>query len=425
MYNLNAYNTLNLTGTPSFLLAAPNNNSLVINSLFGKASGAINLNNLIIGDSVSNFSTRSNNCTHIGYNIQVESSDLSSNQTTLIGQTLRGAFYRDTQIGYLHNKIKDTIGENVSIGYSIGGTEGAGCRRRSVAIGSSIFNQYNGFNRRKGGLEAVAIGYSSQQNCADGYNTSVGSYSLQNINGNGGAAGETAVTTQYNTAFGWSAGKNNAGMNNCTFIGALSDSLVNSIINASALGYNTKASANYATALGYNAYASANYATSIGADVSNNIPNSVKIGRSSDTIIIDGSLNVAGILILPNNSIPNSALSYDVFKYNQSQDSTISSGTSLAYPLYSAYSVNAGASAFTITLPTITSLHLGEEILFRRVGGTTTTIVSFVGNGTQNIYDTGLTGGSTAQPLMGSGVYAVKLVSLVDGTSGTFAWFQI
>jgi hypothetical protein len=68
---------------------------------------------------------------------------------------------------------------------------------------------------------------------------------------------------------------------------------------------------------------------------------------------------------------------------------------------------------------------LGTEILFRRVGGTTTTIVSFIGNGTQKVYNTALTGGGTAQTLMSSGVYIIKLVALVDGVVGTYAWFQV
>ena len=123
-------------------------------------------------------------------------------------------------------------------------------------------------------------------------------------------------------------------------------------------------------------------------------------------------------------TIPDSALSYDVFKSNKSQDSTITGGTTLSYPMYSAYSVNAGATAFTITLPTITSAHLGEEILFRRVGGTTSTIVSFIGNGTQKIYNTGLTGSASAQGLMGASIYQVRLIALVDATAGTYAWFQ-
>jgi len=97
--------------------------------------------------------------------------------------------------------------------------------------------------------------------------------------------------------------------------------------------------------------------------------------------------------------------------------------TSLSSIIYEYYSVSAGASAYTITLPTITSSNVGQLITFRRVGGTTTTIISLTGNGTQLIYNTQLTGLTTAT-LLGSGIYTVKLVGLlVTGT--TYAYFQI
>ena len=109
--------------------------------------------------------------------------------------------------------------------------------------------------------------------------------------------------------------------------------------------------------------------------------------------------------------------------------STVITGTTTlsmagANTMFKYYSVSAGATAYTITLPTITITDLGKRITFRRVGGTTTTAISFIGNGTQFVYNTALTGGATAQALMASGVYIVKLVPMVvSGT--TYAWFQI
>jgi hypothetical protein len=78
----------------------------------------------------------------------------------------------------------------------------------------------------------------------------------------------------------------------------------------------------------------------------------------------------------------------------------------------------------TITLPTITASNIGTSITFRRTGGTTTVAISFIGNGTQNVFNTGITGGTTAQALMASGNYIVKLVALVT-TGTTYAWYQI
>jgi len=107
----------------------------------------------------------------------------------------------------------------------------------------------------------------------------------------------------------------------------------------------------------------------------------------------------------------------------------ISSATTLSYTasnsFYKYYSISAGATAFTITLPTIDASHLGNEIQFRRVGGTTTTVVSFIGNGTQNVYNQTNVGGTTAQALMASGGYIVRLVPMLLTNAPTYAWFQL
>jgi hypothetical protein len=103
--------------------------------------------------------------------------------------------------------------------------------------------------------------------------------------------------------------------------------------------------------------------------------------------------------------------------------SAASTLTTLSAIIYEYYSISAGATAFTITLPTITSSNVGQSITFRRVGGTTTTAITFAGNGTQLVYNTALSGGTT-NALMASGVYIIKLVGLlVTGT--TYAYFQI
>ena len=92
-------------------------------------------------------------------------------------------------------------------------------------------------------------------------------------------------------------------------------------------------------------------------------------------------------------------------------------------PVRDAYSVANGATAITITLPTITLDNLGMTILFRRVA-TATTTVSFIGNGTQFVYNNALTGGSTAQAIMTSTTYIVNFKAMVvSGT--TYAWFQV
>ena len=119
----------------------------------------------------------------------------------------------------------------------------------------------------------------------------------------------------------------------------------------------------------------------------------------------------------------------------------ITSSTTLTIPI-AEYINLAPTGAITITLPTIRiptsstgsnlnslvsvygSVNIGTKIAFRRVGRTSTVIISFIGNGTQNVYNTTNTGATTAQGLMSSGVYIVNLVALVV-TGTTYAWFQV
>jgi hypothetical protein len=100
------------------------------------------------------------------------------------------------------------------------------------------------------------------------------------------------------------------------------------------------------------------------------------------------------------------------------------SANTLSGNFYQSYSISA-TTAFTITLPLITASSVGQRILFRRTGGTSTIIISFVGDGIQLIYNTALTGQATANPLMGSGVYKVEFISGIVNATPTYAWFQI
>jgi hypothetical protein len=166
---------------------------------------------------------------------------------------------------------------------------------------------------------------------------------------------------------------------NCTFLGYAADfSNTTQYAQSTAIGYNAKITAN----------------------------NQVMIATSTENVVMPGTAQV-------NNQYLHLA-SPTVL----STTTTLASGV-----LYEYYSVNTTA-IFTITLPTITASTLGQSITFRRSGGTTTVVVSFIGNGTQNVYNTSNTGGTTAQGLMASGVYIVKLVSIVT-TGTTYAWYQI
>ena len=99
-------------------------------------------------------------------------------------------------------------------------------------------------------------------------------------------------------------------------------------------------------------------------------------------------------------------------------------GTATNLPIRDAYSVANGATAITITFPTIDLNNVGTTVLFRRTQ-TTTAIVSFIGDGTQFVYNNALTGGAGAQALMGTAVNIIRFNALVVNATPTYAWFQV
>ena len=103
-------------------------------------------------------------------------------------------------------------------------------------------------------------------------------------------------------------------------------------------------------------------------------------------------------------------------------NSLINAASTLTYPTSEIYSIDV-ASDITITLPTIAAANNGTKIIFRRTGGTTN--ISFIGNGSQSVYNSANTGGTTAQTLMPSGSYSVTLYALESYSTSSYAWFQI
>ncbi len=112
-------------------------------------------------------------------------------------------------------------------------------------------------------------------------------------------------------------------------------------------------------------------------------------------------------------------------KYWIGSNALISANTTLSFPLANEiYSVST-TSNITITLPTIASSNCGAKVIFKRVGGTTTTSISFIGNGSQSVYNIVMSGGTTAQALIPSGSYVATLYALQVSTTPTYAWCQI
>lgn len=162
---------------------------------------------------------------------------------------------------------------------------------------------------------------------------------------------------------------------------------------------------------------------------------STAIFTSLTTTFRDCSLNftdIIGINTIKINyeaiDISNAFLKIDNMYAYETNNTTLTTTTTITKPWYEIYAVESTSTAYTITLPTLVAQDLGKKILFRKVkqGGTGATI-SFIGNGTQKVYNTALTGGATAQALMPNATYIVELIALPDTTTGAniYGWFQI
>lgn len=107
----------------------------------------------------------------------------------------------------------------------------------------------------------------------------------------------------------------------------------------------------------------------------------------------------------------------------RSSSTIITGATTLSYPLFQSYSFNITANT-TITLPIIDRFNIGNVLYFRRVGGTSTTTLSFLPTGSQKIYANSLTGATTATVIIASNTHWCQLMPMQE-TATTYAWFQV
>jgi hypothetical protein len=143
------------------------------------------------------------------------------------------------------------------------------------------------------------------------------------------------------------------------------------------------------------------------------------------TINPSASVDISGIdLVMKNNG---QILKENMYLFQSNSASPYNANTTITKPYRHSYTVESTATAFTITLPTIADNDDGNEIIIRKVrtaAGTAT--ISFIGNGTQNVYGFTNTGGTTAQGIMTSTVYVVRFLALREHTgdgSVKYAWF--
>jgi len=337
-----------------------------------------------------------------------------------------------TQVGNLNRIYFDDVSNNTMINtqqtgggvnnLAFGGTQNMNGALTTGSDNLAISAQNSMVNLTSGGNNTGISSFTLSQITTGSYNTSTGYFS-----------GRCTGSSSYNSFYGYNSGAGSYIVNYCSSLGADSG---------------------FATNM--------NYSCSIGYGVVCTASNQIKIGRSTETTVFDGGVVLNNGLTatgtqtitfgtnapvmsgasISAGSIPDSALSANIPLENASNTftglnainnqyvhkaygsvvSATTSLTTLSPIIYETYSISA-TSNFTITLPTVTATNVGQQITFRRVGGTTTTVISFAINGVQLVYNTALTGGTTSA-LMASGTYIVKLVGLlVTGT--TYAYFQV
>jgi hypothetical protein len=272
------------SGRGTFYAPSPNINCLCINN--NTFNAGTNLNNIAIGKAAYLKANGTQDNINIGsyQNLIGDTNQIShtGQRNIQIGNNQEGsANPGNILIGHYIKSFASSIGHSIAIGNQIGagGNDndllGQGVGSRTVAIGYRCFSgAVDPYNRLRADY-CVAVGHQAMQSSADYYNVGVGSFALQNMLGFAGAIPGSA-TTQHNTAIGYQAGRLRTNFNRCTFIGANTDLSGNIFTDCTALGYNARCGANFATAIGSGVY--------------NETENSVRIGRSSDKVFIDGGL---------------------------------------------------------------------------------------------------------------------------------------
>lgn len=257
---------LNVIGGIKTTTATGSSNT-TINTTLGQTSNPVN--NVAIGDSALQTGTTASQNVVIGVSAVPFATTISNNVAIGFNANLGTTTEKSVVIG----SRQIVRGNNtIAIGNFdfIGTTQGA-IGQNCVGIGSNILgaNVQNGFGVLST-QDSVAIGNSSQYNCTDRFNNSIGVESLFNLNGRNGvvANSNSGRITQYNNAFGYRAGYNQQRYNNCTFIGALADASVDNLFNSVAIGHNCQVDAS----------------------------NVIQIGSNSELVRISGALRIGGDL---------------------------------------------------------------------------------------------------------------------------------
>jgi len=247
--NLNVNNGLSITSGGLGVVGSVNmgtaygSNNIAINSLMGSSSGSTNSSCIAIGTSSLVNSVNSSSVIAIGAGAATGTTTGATNCVAIGG--VLGNDLDCVVIGY--NVGSTNQSNNTLMGYGVGFNSGPSVGSFCVGIGTNIFTAYSGYGPHTPSY-CSAVGYNSQTLNADNYNTSIGSFTLNAMNGLNG----TAYNTQYNTAIGYNAGSLHNQLNNCTFLGANTDLTAENLTNVTCVGYGTTCGTSSTIQLGSN-----------------------------------------------------------------------------------------------------------------------------------------------------------------------------
>ena len=376
-------------------------NNTTMNTIMGSSPSSNNNDNVCIG--VANYQNASTSNRNVSVGVGANQTSTTNNDCVVLGYTANSANINNACV--IGSKASARGNDAIVIGYNNspitqGGTAGAGC----VSIGSTCLQRYNGYGVLTSAF-STNIGYASLFNCADNYNTAIGAYSHYNMSGSNGvtANANNGYITQYNSSLGYQTGYTYSRYNNCTFIGAKSDTTADNLTGVTCIGYNTKCGTS----------------------------NTIQLGSNSEAVNISGALNVTGTITGTINGVVLTTTNQTIDGVKTFSSSPVISDTAMGSVVFTnaSYTIpsvfpemvcfNIGATALTITFPTAGATYLGTRIKVRRVAGTTTTALN---SASANIYQTNSLTASNV--VLASGVYTTCIMCGYL-TASTYGWFKI
>ena len=155
--------------------------------------------------------------------------------------------------------------------------------------------------------------------------------------------------------------------------------------------------------------------------------NSGIITQTIEPVTVGSSLNI-GLTSTQNIKFGSDSVA-NAFRFNNTLDflttTNITTNTTLAFPLSSTYIIRSATGSLTITLPAVTSFHVGKQINIVRTGGSLTNVITITPNASNRIVEAGtITELTSSVNILASGNTSTTLViGILD--SGLFGWIEV